>query len=248
MEDNQKIYALRNSSFWYDDEFFFNLMNNDDHIGHITAIFEDKEKAIQEWKRLEYEFTHKVDFDNFMREDISDNIEKILPHSTWDDLKNLDVEELFTILHHNDIHAYYLYEYPKQIKQGVAWDNSENNYNFHNACTEYDFRKNYFIDATFLRDDPLLSYISPSVHNFIFILNGHLSDLSDTPLLLSQFITQHEYIDYDEDRKFLRIQQLDISTLNSLNALLKNPIQSLTIEEIYEIEKSLHQTYLKGIE
>ena len=244
----EKIYALRNSSFWYDDEFFFNLMNSNDHIGHITAIFEDKEQAIQEWKRLEYEFTHKINFNNFMREDISFNIEEILPHRTWNDLKNLDIEELFTVLHHNDIHAYYLYEYPKQIKQGVAWDNSENNYHFSDACTEYDFRKNYFIDATFINDDPLLIHVSPSVDSFIFILYGSLSDLSDTPILLSQLIQQEENINYDEDRKLLRIKQLDSSTLNSLNALLKNPIQCLNIEEIYEIEKSLNQTHLKGIE
>jgi hypothetical protein len=244
----EKIYALRNSSFWYDDEFFFNLMNSNDHIGHITAIFEDKEQAIQEWKRLEYEFTHKINFNNFMREDISFNIEEILPHRTWNDLKNLDIEELFTVLHHNDIHAYYLYEYPKQIKQGVAWDNSENNYHFSDACTEYDFRKNYFIDATFIKDDPLLSHVSPSVDSFIFILYGSLSDLSDTPILLSQLIQQEENLNYDEDRKLLRIKQLDSSTLNSLNALLKNPIQCLNIEEIYEIEKSLNQTHLKGIE
>ena len=244
----EKIYALRNSSFWYDDEFFFNLMNSNDHIGHITAIFEDKEQAIQEWKRLEYEFTHKINFNNFMREDISFNIEEILPHRTWNDLKNLDIEELFTVLHHNDIHAYYLYEYPKQIKQGVAWDNSENNYHFSDACTEYDFRKNYFIDATFINDDPLLIHVSPSVDSFIFILYGSLSDLSDTPILLSQLIQQEENLNYDEDRKLLRIKQLDSSTLNSLNTLLKNPIQCLNIEEIYEIEKSLNQTHLKGIE
>ena len=241
----EKIYALRNSSFWYDDEFFFNLMNSNDHIGHITAIFEDKEQAIQEWKRLEYEFTHKINFNNFMREDISFNIEEILPHRTWNDLKNLDIEELFTILHHNDIHAYYLYEYPKQIKQGVAWDNSENNYHFSDACTEYDFRKNYFIDATFIKDDPLLNHVSPSVDSFILILYGSLSDLSDTPILLSQLIQHNENINYDEDRKFLRIQQLNISTLNSLNALLKDPIQCLNIEEIYEIEKSLNQNNTK---
>ena len=241
----EKIYALRNSSFWYDDEFFFNLMNSNDHIGHITAIFEDKEQAIQEWKRLEYEFTHKINFNNFMREDISFNIEEILPHRTWNDLKNLDIEELFTVLHHNDIHAYYLYEYPTQIKQGVAWDNSENNYHFSDACTEYDFRKNYFIDATFIKDDPLLSHVSPSVDSFIFILYGSLSDLSDTPILLSQLIQQEENLNYDEDRKLLRIKQLDSSTLNSLNALLKDPIQCLNIEEIYEIEKSLNQNNTK---
>ena len=244
----EKIYALRNSSFWYDDEFFFNLMNSNDHIGHITAIFEDKEQAIQEWKRLEYEFTHKINFNNFMREDISFNIEEILPHRTWNDLKNLDIEELFTVLHHNDIHAYYLYEYPKQIKQRVIWDKSENNYHFSDACTEYDFRKNYFIDATFIKDDPLLNHVSPSVDSFILILYGSLSDLSDTPILLSQLIQHNENINYDEDRKLLRIKQLDSSTLNSLNALLKNPIQCLNIEEIYEIEKSLNQTHLKGIE
>lgn len=135
--------------------------------------------------------------------------------------------------------------YPKQIKQGVAWDNSENNYHFSDACTEYDFRKNYFIDATFIKDDPLLSHVSPSVDSFIFILYGSLSDLSDTPILLSQLIQQEENLNYDEDRKLLRIKQLDSSTLNSLNALLKDPIQCLNIEEIYEIEKSLNQNNTK---
>ena len=106
-------------------------------------------------------------------------------------------------------------------------------------------RKNYFIDATFIKDDPLLNHVSPSVDSFIFILYGSLSDLSDTPILLSQLIQQEENLNYDEDRKFLRIQQLNISTLNSLNALLKNPIQCLNIEEIYEIEKSLNQNNTK---
>ena len=86
------------------------------------------------------------------------------------------------------------------------------------------------------------------VDSFILILYGSLSDLSDTPILLSQLIQHNENINYDEDRKLLRIKQLDSSTLNSLNALLKNPLQFLTIEEIYEIEKSLNQTHLKGIE
>lgn len=244
----EKIYALRNSSFWYDDDYYSFLMDSNNHIGHITAIFEDKEKAIQEWKRLEYEFTHHVHFHNFIGEETFWLLEDIFPgYNGYTDLidMKLNIDQLFDIIHKIDRHAYYLYEYPKELKQGVTWDKSENNYNFSNACTEYDFRKNYFIDATFIKDDPLLSHVSPSIDHFIFILYGSLSDLSDTPLLLSQFITQHEYIDYDEDRKFLRIQQLDISTLNSLNALLKNPIQCLTIEEIYEIEKSLNQNSTK---
>ena len=53
----EKIYALRNISFWYDDEYYYPLWNGSDHIGHITAIFSDKEQAIEEWKRLEYDFT-----------------------------------------------------------------------------------------------------------------------------------------------------------------------------------------------
>ena len=241
----EKIYALRNISFWYDDEYYYPLWNGSDHIGHITAIFSDKEQAIEEWKRLEYDFTYRVNFDNFMSEGTLYQLENILPNYQDDDLRKLNKDELFDVIHEIGCHVYYLYEYPKQIKQGVAWDNSENNYHFSDACTEYDFRKNYFIDATFIKDDPLLNHVSPSVDSFILILYGSLSDLSDTPILLSQLIQHNENINYDEDRKFLRIQQLNISTLNSLNALLKDPIQCLSIEEIYEIEKSLNQNNTK---
>ena len=89
----------------------------------------------------------------------------------------------------------------------------------------FDFRKNYFIDATFINDDPLLIHVSPSVDSFIFILYGSLSDLSDTPILLSQLIQQEENLNYDEDRKLLRIKQLDSSWLKFQDKLgrLVNP-------------------------
>lgn len=98
------------------------------------------------------------------------------------------------------------------------------------------------MDTTFLKDDPLLNHVYPPVNSFNFTLNGSLSDLSDTPILLTQLIQHNENINYDEDRKFLRIKQLDSSTLNSLNALLKEPIQCLTIEEIYQLEQQLNLT------
>ena len=73
----EKIYALRNISFWYDDEYYYPLWNGSDHIGHITAIFSDKEQAIEEWKRLEYDFTYRVNFDNFMSEGTLYQLENI---------------------------------------------------------------------------------------------------------------------------------------------------------------------------
>lgn len=251
MEENEKIYVLRNSSFWYDDDYYSFLISSDAHAGHITQIFDDKEQAIQEWKQLEYEFTHRVGFHNFLGEETFWLLEEIFPdYGHYTDLikLNLDIDQIFELIHKIDRHAYYLYEYPKQIKLGIVWDNIKNNYRISNTKTEYDFRSNLFIDTTFLKDDPLLNHVYPSVNSFNFTLNGSLPDLSDTPILLTQLIQHNENINYDEDRKFLRIKQLDSSTIKSLNALLKEPIQCLTIEEIYEIEKSLNQTYLKEIE
>ena len=67
--------------------------------------------------------------------------------------------------------------------------------------------------------------------------------MSDTPQLLLLLIKDNPNIEYNEHYQTLRIKP-DEKTLNSVNALLKNPlyeIRYLTIQEIYEIEQTLNK-------
>lgn len=66
MEQEEKIYVIRHLSFWYTDEWYQPMLHIENHIGHITDLFEDKEKAIQAWKQREYDFSHLAKFENIM--------------------------------------------------------------------------------------------------------------------------------------------------------------------------------------
>ncbi|HNJ86847.1 MAG TPA: hypothetical protein PKU92_09715, partial [Agitococcus sp.] len=95
---------------------------------------------------------------------------------------------------------------------------------------EHDSRANIFL-TTFLSKDNAIP------------LSGKLSDLSDTPQLLLLLIKDNPNIEYNEHYQTLRIKP-DEKTLNSVNALLKNPlyeIRYLTIQEIYEIEQTINK-------
>ena len=115
-----------------------------------------------------------------------------------------------------------------------------------------DVESNIFIPSNFIKNSPLNDEISPPIHD-IFIehnidLKGTLEELSDTPLLLQCLIEENPDIKfYPPDS--LKLQFKDLA---QVNALLKKPIKKevryLSIEEIYQLEKSLNQTYLKGIE
>ncbi|HMV60328.1 MAG TPA: hypothetical protein PKC07_03890 [Agitococcus sp.] len=82
------------------------------------------------------------------------------------------------------------------------------------------------------------------VNDYISIaIKGTLEELTDARLLLNQLIEQDPNLNYDNLNKILKIQPVEQS-LNSVNALLKNPlyeIRYLTIQEIYEIEQTLNK-------
>ncbi len=64
MDNDKKVYAIRTLGFGYADEYYYPLFRHDSNEGHICAVFEDKQTAIQEWKHLEYKFSHKMGFEN----------------------------------------------------------------------------------------------------------------------------------------------------------------------------------------
>ena len=215
--ERKKIYVIRHLSYSYNDEYFSSYIHDRRHQGHMTALFENKEDAIQKWKQLEYDFSHKVNFQNIIECGQQHDFygkEKILAQ--------MSVDELFSILNQCDSCVYAVFEYPKQLKQQVFFDIQKNEYKMCYETTEYDIQENQFLQANFIENDPLLTDISPSTSRAI-------------------------YSDIEYNHSCLVIKP---SALTSINPLLKNPIEMryLTIEEIYQLEKSLNQTYLKGIE
>jgi hypothetical protein len=253
----EKIYVIRNLAFFYDDEFYSTLFDGSMHLGRMSAVFDDQDSALQEWKRLEYEFSHRVDFMNIFQTQYTLEYYKKFGIKNFDYVltldsaefyayfKNLDPEALFDVIHKADFHVYYLYEYPKNLKQYVGWNDIAQKYETCDATTDYDYRPNLFLEADFLQDDPLLAQMSPplskSVHCRPITVQGSLTMLSDTPLLLAGLIAQNPNLEYLEQRQVLCIKP-DDRTLASVNALLKQPLsekQYLTIPQIFAIEQQL---------
>ena len=119
--ERKKIYVIRHLSYSYNDEYFSSYIHDRRHQGHMTALFENKEDAIQKWKQLEYDFSHKVNFQNIIECGQQHDFygkEKILAQ--------MSVDELFSILNQCDSCVYAVFEYPKQLKQQVFFDIQKN--------------------------------------------------------------------------------------------------------------------------
>lgn len=239
MQQHEKIYVIRHLSYSYSDEYFSSFIYEGWHQGHIMDVFESKEAVIQKWKQLEYDFSHKVNFQNI--------IECSQQHDFYGKekiLAQMSVDELFNILDQLDCYVYAVFEYPKILKQQVFFDLHQNQYKIHYNTTDYDIQENNFLQANFIENDDLLSEVSPSASTALYSdieLVGSLADLSDSPLLLERLIQDHPDIEYHDHCSCLVIKP---SALASINGLLKNPIEirHLTIEEIYQIEKKLNLT------
>jgi hypothetical protein len=237
MNNDRKVYAIRNLGFWYDDEYYFPLLTSDSEEGQICALSEDKESAIQAWKRLEYEFSHQYEFINvYQYEGFGYELEQIgieLDNIFFDKLKRMSQDELFDIIYKLNRNVYFLYEYPADLKVKVLWETNKNNYFIYDELI--------WGDRVFAYTKTLAAYLDS---NGVILIRGSLEELTDAPLLLSQLIEQDPNLDYMHQHHILTVKP-DEQSLNSVNSLLKNPlyeIRYLTIQEIYEIEQTLNHT------
>ena len=121
-----------------------------------------------------------------------------------------------------------MYEYSAELQMKTLYDLQNCEYLSYDGTAHVDYVSNTFL---YVND-----YISIAI-------KGTLEELTDAPLLLNQLIEQDPNLDYDNLNKILKIQP-DEQSLNSVNALLKNPlyeIRYLTIQEIYEIEQTINK-------
>ena len=227
------IYLIRHLSFYYNDEYYSACLDAENHVGQIHGIFEDKTKAIAHWKQLEYQFSHKAEFDNIYGAEGVNRTD--LPSKA--EIVHLNPDELFEIIEQCQCHVYALYQYPAQLRQQVFFDPNQQHYQ--SSCLSIstdDIEENCFIHANFIPADPTLALVAPPIGEAIsyrLSVSGHYEQLSDTPLLLAALV--------ESDADFSRIgDRIEIAAagLNKINALLKKPIrveiQYLTLEEIYQ--------------
>ncbi len=232
--NDKKIYVIRNLGFMYDDEYYFILIppNIDEYAGQICAVFENGEMARQKWKSLEYDFSHEMDFENVIGfEESIYNLEQLgidQNRDFYEKLKLMNEDELFNLIEKLDRHVFYMYEYHADLKVKTLFNLIENSFEFYDVSTDH-------LSNNFLKTNDEVTMIT---------INGTLEELSDAPMLLSQLINGSPDITYNENTKTLSINP-EQHSLNSVNALLKNPlyeIRYLTINEIYAIEQTLNKT------
>jgi hypothetical protein len=234
MSDNdKKVYAIRYLGFMYNDEYYSIIIPNDDkYLGHIKAFFEDKEAALQAWKQLEYQASHALDFENITGHEGSYYVLEqhgLDTNNIEEKLKFMNQDELFELIKMLDRHVFYIHEYSADLKVKTVFNLINNAYESCEATSDNDHISNVFL---YIND------YSSSLN-----MSGSLEELTDAPLLLTQMIEQDPNLNYDNLNKILKIQP-DEQSLNSVNALLKNPlyeIRYLTIQEIYEIEQRLNK-------
>ena len=238
MEQEEKIYVIRHLSFWYTDEWYQPMLHIENHIGHITDLFEDKENAIQAWKQREYDFSHLAKFENIMYCEYADESYG----GTEKKLAQKSVDELFDIIQPLNCHVYGLYEYPKHLKQQVFFIPKEQSYESCACTADYDLKSNEFIAANFIENDPLLTQIQPIVddaYEHKITLQGSLEDLSDSPILLKALIENDS--DFEFTQYWLTVK---FDAISKVNPLLKQPITKeiryLTLQEIYQLEQPLN--------
>lgn len=231
---DKKVYAIRYLGFMYNDEYYSIIIPKDyKHDGHIQAFFEDKEVALQAWKNLEHQASHALDFENITGFEGSYYLLEQHGFDTSnieEQLKLMNQDELFELIQTVDRHVFYMHEYSANLKVKVLFNLINSAYESCEATSDNDHISNIFLyindDSGFLR------------------VKGTLEELTDAPLLLNQLIEQDPNLEYDSPNNILKIKS-DEKILNSVNALLKNPlyeIRYLTIQEIYEIEQTLNSS------
>lgn len=237
MQNNNKIYVIRYLYFWYTDEWYTTLFDDHDHFGNMTNLFENKEQAIQKWKQLEYDFSHKNHFENILYCDFSDDY-----NYSKADLSQKTADELFEIIQQRDCAVFGLYEYPKQLEQQVFFDPKQKKYDSSSYEDEYYQNTVHILHTNFIENDPLLVQVvpQPTLMNIHKIeLQGSVDELSDTPILLKNLIQNDPNFEHYENRILVKA-----GGIAKINPLLKQAIDTqiryLSLEKIYQLEQSLY--------
>jgi hypothetical protein len=236
-------YVIRHNDFAYNDEWY---MTSEVTLGAIKAVYADQAEADQAYKELVVNALYENQMDNycvgngylsntqyqalnaFVLEKTSTkfNNHANIPKFNFDDA--FEFAKLSELIHYqlleiDDIKTYY-----------VIWLNKRQKY-FANGLSS---QNENFVGIGW--SDKQYSWLFE--YEFEDIINQPIHSLTDSPILLEQFLNNASAIYYDKDQKMVtgvHFSELEFSELKAFNALLKQPIfeiRQISLEELAELE------------
>ncbi|MDM1249114.1 hypothetical protein HX005_17210 [Acinetobacter sp. R933-2] len=243
-------YVIRQNNFSYNDE-YFSTYNTE--LGHIQAIYDNKQEAEQAYKTLivealyqqdslyeyngdteiaqqAYEFIVENNIEVELEED--ENLDDI---DEFETLPPMSEDDAFKFAKLSGILWYQLLEFEDNQPIYILWSNTQNDY----LKGEY----NNTFDST---DENFSTLENFELSLFEYDFNVHIFDktldqISDSPEILKTLATNTPNIVYAEDRNSIvniDWDDLHFTELKALNALLKQPIfevRQITLEQLNKI-------------
>lgn len=239
-------YVIRSNDFGYNDEW-----HQTDWVtqGSIHTIYNDRDEAEQAYKHLVVDTFYNIEgigqysvgngdlsdteyqaLDDFLLEKTGHDFEYFADEDAF---PSLDLDDAFKLAQLSGILHYQLIEVDATQPNYVIWLNQDEAYFGH-----------YDTDAIVFGSHE--DFIETNESNWYFLqristtLNGTLSELSDSPEILENFLKTAIGINYSTEKSHLEINghSSNYQTIKALNALLKQPlfeIRQVTLEEIAQL-------------
>lgn len=244
-------YIIRQNNFSYNDEYYSTY---DPQLGHIQAIYEDKEEAEQAYKSLVVEALYQQDnlYDYNGDTEIAqqayafvveNNIEVELEED--EDLDDLDEfetlpemseDDAFKFAQESGLLWYQLIEFEDDQPIYILWSIEEQDYVKGEYNNTFDSLDENFTDL----DNNIIAVLFEEYFEEQ-IFNGNLDEISDSPELLKNLLQTISAVTYDAGENSMTDidwDELSFVQLKSINSLLKLPIfeiRQITLEQLNKI-------------
>lgn len=236
-------YVIRCNNFAYNDEWF---MTDEVELGAIKAVYTDKTEAEQTYKKLVVNALYENQMDDYRvaNGDLSNAqyealntfvLEKIgTKFNHQGNIPKFNFDDAFEFANLSELVHYQLLEVDDTQPYYVIWLNKDQTY-FMNGLSS----QSEIFNGIGWNDN---QHSWGFEFEFKDIINQPISSLTDSPLLLEQFLNNARAIYYDKDQKMItgvHFSELEFSELKAFNALLKQPIfeiRQISLEELAELE------------
>lgn len=239
-------YVIRQNDFAYNDEWH---LTNHVSTGAIKEIYTDKAEAEKAYKALVvkglyYDELCNYDIGNGEADDeVYEKLEAFILEKTGEtfniddgEIPKLNEDDAFEFAKLSGIVWYQLLEVDASQPCYVLWINSEESY-----FTGYDTGSIISSQDENFSDVSWESNIYAMDYEFEALMDKPLAELSDSPLLLKQFIEQTADIRYDAEKESIEgiaLDNIKFIDIKALNAFLKQPIfeiRQVTLEELAQL-------------
>ena len=244
-------YIIRLNNFSYNDEYYSTY---DPQLGHIQAIYDNKEEAEQAYKTLVVEALYQQDnfyeyngdtelaqqayqfvVDNNIEVELEDD-EDLDDLDEFETLPEMSEDDAFKFAQESGLLWYQLIEFEDDQPIYILWSVEEQDYLKGEYNNTFDSQDENFAD---LDSDCFDGLFEDYFEQNIF--NENLDDLSESPELLKNLLPSIAAVTYDSDENSITEIDWDDLTfvqLKSINALLKQPIfeiRQVTLEQLHKI-------------